>query len=136
MFAIAAEFEMEVQPQLLLMQKTLMVAEGVGRMLSPNLNMWQLATPLIDEWAHEHFGVKAKAKEAARHSGEIIRKLPFVLGHAERTLRALGDGDGIKIHPVSIVELDKYRKNQHLPWLILGWTALAVATVLGALYLD
>ena len=57
MFTIAAEFEMETQPQLLLLQKTMMVTEGVGRMLNPNLNMWELARPLIEQWANEHFGI-------------------------------------------------------------------------------
>ena len=41
MFKIAGEFEMETQPQLLLLQKTMMVTEGVGRMLNPNVNVWQ-----------------------------------------------------------------------------------------------
>lgn len=136
MFAIAAEFEMEVQPQLLLMQKTLMVAEGVGRMLSPNLNMWQLATPLIDDWASEHFGMKAKAKEAGRHAQEIVRKLPYVLSQAERTLTMLGDAQGIKLHPQVLAELHSQRKEQQQAWLVLGWSALAIFTLLAALYLG
>ena len=41
---------MEPQPQLVLLQKTMVVAEGVGRALNPNVNMWQLAQPLVEDW--------------------------------------------------------------------------------------
>ena len=134
MFAIAAEFEMEVQPQLLLMQKTLMVAEGVGRMLSPNLNMWQLATPLIDQWAADHFGPKGKLKDAARHGAEIARKLPFMLNQAQATLQALGDASGIKLHPTSIEAINQDRNRQQRPWLVLCWSALIAIILLAGLY--
>ena len=130
MFAIAAEFEMEVQPQLLLMQKTLMVAEGVGRMLDPKLNMWQLATPLIDQWALDHLSPQAKLKTAARHGAEIARKLPFVLSQAQATLQALGDANGIKLHPSSIEALSENRRHHQRSWLALGWAALAAAITL------
>ena len=133
MFAIAAEFEMEVQPQLLLMQKTLMVAEGVGRMLNPNLNMWQLATPLIDDWAGEHFGPKAKLKEAARHGQDIARQLPFVLNQAKQALILLGDPAGVRIHPLSIAVLNEQRRLQQRHWLVLGWSALAALLFFAAI---
>lgn len=136
MFAIAAEFEMEVQPQLLLMQKTLMVAEGVGRMLNPQLNMWQLATPMIEDWAHEHFGIAGKAKDAAREGLDIARKLPGILRNAERTLTTLADEKGLKIHPQSLEAMALDRRAQQRQWLWLGWSALAAATLLGVLYLN
>ena len=49
LFEVSETFAMETQPQLLLLQKTMVVAEGVGRALNPGLNMWQLAQPLIEE---------------------------------------------------------------------------------------
>ncbi|MEQ1790200.1 MAG: 2-polyprenylphenol 6-hydroxylase, partial [Rickettsiales bacterium] len=124
MFGIAAEFEMEVQPQLLLMQKTMMVAEGVGRMLSPNLNMWELATPLIEQWATESFGIKAKLRDAAENSGEIARKLPHILLNMENTLKNLGDADGLKLHPQTIRNIDNIRLERHKSWLNFAWSAL------------
>ncbi|NBX04050.1 MAG: 2-polyprenylphenol 6-hydroxylase, partial [Alphaproteobacteria bacterium] len=130
MFKIAAEFEMEVQPQLLLMQKTLMVAEGVGRMLDPHLNMWQLATPMIEEWANEHFGVQGKLKDAARHGQDALRKLPFMLAQAGRVLEMVGDERGLKIHPASLELLEKQRSARLRPWLYLAWAALAIAALM------
>lgn len=124
MFQIAAEFEMEVQPQLLLMQKTMMVSEGVGRMLNPNLNMWELATPLIEDWANENFGLKAKLFGAAENAQEIIRKFPHILASIENTLKNLGDDEGIKLHPKTINELSRARNQRNQSWLFFAWCAL------------
>jgi len=132
MFAIAAEFEMEVQPQLLLMQKTMMVAEGVGRMLNPNLNMWELATPLIEEWAQENFGVKAKLCNAANYAEDAVKKLPNLLLQIENSFKNLGDANGLKLHPQTINAMRHHRHQANNNWLVFAWAALAVASVFGA----
>lgn len=127
MFAIAAEFEMEVQPQLLLMQKTMMVAEGVGRMLNPSINMWELATPLIEEWASDNFGVKAKLSNAAKGAKNTAKKLPQIFSHIENTFKNLGDAGGVKLHPQTIAELHKNHKNsnQKLAYFVSGFAVSA-----------
>ncbi len=86
MFAIAAEFEMETQPQLLLLQKTMMVTEGVGRMLDPSLNIWELARPMLEQWAEDHFSPAGKMKGAARQGLEAFQKLPQILHAVEKLL--------------------------------------------------
>ncbi|MEZ5691067.1 MAG: 2-polyprenylphenol 6-hydroxylase [Rickettsiales bacterium] len=126
MFAIAAEFEMEVQPQLLLMQKTMMVAEGVGRMLNPNLNMWELATPLIDDWTKDNFGMKARIRDVGMSSREIIRKFPNILFNIENTLKILSDKDGIKLHPQTVREISHRRDEKNKSWLIFAWSSLFI----------
>ncbi len=60
LFKITKDFGMEVQPQLLLLQKTTIVVEGIGRMLNPDLNMWQLAEPWIKKWAVKNISPEAK----------------------------------------------------------------------------
>ena len=134
MFKIAAEFEMETQPQLLLLQKTMMVTEGVGRMLNPNLNMWEMAAPLIEEWAQANFGIKGKVKDAARHGYDLARKLPVVMEQFEQTLQNFGNPDGIRLHPSSIATLDQLKRQHAQQWLWLGWTALFVVTLLCGLW--
>ncbi len=135
MLGIAAEFEMEVQPQLLLMQKTMMVAEGVGRMLNPNLNMWELATPLIEDWANENFGVKAKIRGTTENTKEIIRKFPYILQNIENIIKTLGDEKGLKLHPQTIADLDLPRNKRNQSWLVFAWSALAISTILSLLYI-
>ena len=56
---VTEQFEMTVQPQLLLLQKTMLMAEGMGTRLNPNVNIWELARPLIEEWMQTHFGPRA-----------------------------------------------------------------------------
>ncbi len=130
MLGIAAEFEMEVQPQLLLMQKTMMVAEGVGRMLNPNLNMWELATPLIEDWANENFGWQAKIKGGAEHVQEIIKRFPHVLLNIENSLKILSDSNGLKLHPQTIAAFDAERNKRNRAWLVFAWSVFLTATII------
>jgi ubiquinone biosynthesis protein len=135
MFNIAAEFEMETQPQLLLLQKTMMVTEGVGRMLNPKLNMWELTRPLVENWAREHFGVKAQIKDGVDDAMEIARKIPQVLRSFETALARLSSPEGLQLHPDSIQKLNEARSREHRQWLQLAWAALALAATLGLLQL-
>jgi len=136
MFKIAAEFEMETQPQLLLLQKTMMVTEGVGRMLNPALNMWEMAAPLIGEWASEHFGIKGKVKDAARQGYDIARKLPVVLEQFEQTLQHFSNPEGVRLHPGSIAGMNRHKRHAQLQWLWLGWAALGTFLVAALLLLT
>jgi ubiquinone biosynthesis protein len=130
MFKIAAEFEMETQPQLLLMQKTLMVTEGVGRMLNPNLNMWELARPMIERWANEQFGMGAKLKDTARQGYDLAKKFPAMLGKIDGALSLLGDPKGLRLHPHTLARIRADRRANQRPWLLLGWVALGAAIIL------
>jgi len=129
MFRIAAEFEMETQPQLLLLQKTMMVTEGVGRMLNPNLNMWNLARPLIETWAEENFGAVAKLKVAAGQGADAVRKFPAMLGYIENTFKTLGDPRGVKLHPATIYKLHANRKRLQRKWYVLACLGLLVVAM-------
>ncbi len=68
LIGIARTFEMEAQPHLLLLQKTMVTAEGVGRLLNPDVNMWKLAEPLIRQWADEHLSAPARLKLFAKEA--------------------------------------------------------------------
>jgi ubiquinone biosynthesis protein len=130
MFKIATEFEMETQPQLLLLQKTMMVTEGVGRMLNPNLNMWELARPMIEDWAGKHFGPLGKIKDSTLQGLEAARKFPQMLRFVENTLKSFGDPEGVKLHSLSIAEIQAGRRTLYRPWLVLGWATLVVLIIL------
>lgn len=79
LISIAQTFEMEAQPHLLLLQKTMMTAEGVGRGLNPSINMWQLTEPLIREWAKQNLSARAQAKATLRELAGALRDAPRVL---------------------------------------------------------
>ena len=69
---------MEVQPQLVLLQKTLLNIEGLGRQLYPDLNLWDTAHPFLERWIKERFHPKTLFKELKYHSPEWIEKFPEV----------------------------------------------------------
>ena len=73
---------MEVQPQLILLQKTLLNIEGLGRQLYPDLDLWNTAQPILREWAAERISGRSFAQELRRQLpdlGEAIRSLPQTL---------------------------------------------------------
>ena len=84
LFRMSESFEMEVQPQLLLLQKNMMMAEGVSRALDPTLNTWTLAEPLIAEWMRRHRGPEARVRDAARDWVNVAARLPATLDRVER----------------------------------------------------
>jgi len=65
MFAVTERFQMETQPELLLLQKTMVVIEGVARELADDVNIWELAKPLVSTWMMKHLGPKAKIEHVA-----------------------------------------------------------------------
>jgi ubiquinone biosynthesis protein len=65
---------MATKPELLLLQKTLLLVEGVGVMLDPKLNMWELARPWIKEWAKKNLGFDAKIRDVVQDLFELARR--------------------------------------------------------------
>ncbi|RTK93196.1 MAG: 2-polyprenylphenol 6-hydroxylase [Rickettsiales bacterium] len=67
LFKVTEEYGMEMQPQLLLLQKTMVMVEGIGQSLDPNINMWQLAEPWIKKWAAKNLSPEAKLLRLAKN---------------------------------------------------------------------
>lgn len=86
LLAVADSFEMRTQPQLLLLQKTMVVAEGVGRLLNPRINMWQLAQPLVEDWIIANLGPRAQIQRATREAFETAGRLPGLVQRLEDAL--------------------------------------------------
>ncbi|HSK38783.1 MAG TPA: 2-polyprenylphenol 6-hydroxylase [Arenibaculum sp.] len=129
LFSVTEQFEMETQPQLLLLQKSMLTAEGVGRALNPNINMWELVRPLIEEWMRENRGPEARFADDLETALRVLRDLPAALRQAERLTRMLTDA-GLKAHPATINELVTRdgAKRQRIIWPV--WIATAVFTAL------
>jgi len=82
LFQTARRFDMEVQPQLVLLQKTLLNIEGLGRQLYPDLDLWVTAKPFLEDWMKEQLGAKAllrELKKQAPYLGETLPRLPALL---------------------------------------------------------
>ncbi|MGL5128307.1 MAG: ubiquinone biosynthesis regulatory protein kinase UbiB [Aeromonas popoffii] len=90
LFNTARRFNMAVQPQLVLLQKTLLYVEGLGRQLYPQLDLWQTAKPYLENWMHEQVGPKAvwnAIKEKAPFWAEKLPELPELVYETLRQTR-------------------------------------------------
>lgn len=115
LFSIAEQFQMQTQPQLLLLQKSLVVAEGLGWALNPSVNMWELARPLIEEY----FRKQTRPSQVIRTAR---KRLDLSVTRAERLLGMVEE------------RLEQPRAEQHKPTgstSSVGW--LVIGVVFGAL---
>ncbi len=108
LFRTAAEFNMEIQPQLVLLQKTLLYVEGVGRQLYPELDLWKTAKPFMERWMRQRVGPLAVLRSFAERAPEIIENLPHLpelFLDTGRTLRRLESG--LKEQQASVRKLEE-----------------------------
>src|SRR6266540_6396591 len=78
LFEVTGLFDMRTRPELLLLQKTMVVVEGVARSLDPKLDMWKTAEPVVREWVERHLGPAGRLEEAAGGASEMGRFLSGV----------------------------------------------------------
>ncbi|GAB1255869.1 ubiquinone biosynthesis regulatory protein kinase UbiB [Aurantivibrio plasticivorans] len=78
LFQTAARFDMTVQPQLVLLQKTLLNIEGLGRQLYPELDLWSTAHPFLERWLKKRFKPKTLVRQLRRYGPEWLEKFPQV----------------------------------------------------------
>lgn len=76
LFQTAARFDMEVQPSLVLLQKTLLNIEGLGRQLYPELNLWDTAQPYLEEWVQQRYSPQSVIKRLQRQAPSWLEQLP------------------------------------------------------------
>ena len=85
LFQTSRRFNVEIQPQLVMLQKTLLNIEGLGRQLDPELDLWKTAKPFLERWMSEQIGwrglVKTFAQEAP-HLGRMLPQLPRLVHQA------------------------------------------------------
>ena len=129
---VAETFEMVAQPHLLLLQKTMMTAEGVGRSLNPNVNMWKLSEPLIASWAKQNLSPGARIRANLKDGAHAVQQLPRLLRDTQRFFDRV-EQSGVPISQTSIDSLTEARLRLQRGWLRLGWATLITAAAALAL---
>ncbi len=92
LFQTARRFNMEVQPQLVLLQKTLLNVEGLGRQLDPDLDLWKTAKPFLDRWVSEQVGIRALASGLRKQFPRVAERLPEMPNLVYSTMKKLEQG--------------------------------------------
>ena len=119
LFEITEKFNMPTQPPLLLLQKTMVVVEGVARKLYPETNIWEVSRPVLEDWLKNLKGPKSTINTALNTSAEIIKRIPDFPGlmdRADYALKLMAEGKinlgvGNKNLEIEQMKLKNFRNN-------------------------
>ncbi|MBL8264762.1 ubiquinone biosynthesis regulatory protein kinase UbiB [Steroidobacter sp.] len=92
LFEAAQRFDAQMQPQLMLIQKTLLQIEGVGRQLYPDLDLWKTAQPLLRQWVAERWSLRALARDVKKQLPDMLQALHQLPPLIENTIQRASDG--------------------------------------------
>ena len=131
LFEVARRFQMEVQPQLVLLQKTLLNIEGLGRELYPELDLWKTGKPFLDRWVEERLGPKGIVDYAKRNISRWAVQFPALTNTLLTTPERLERLESIQLQQADALkhigqEAKRWRLTGHLSTL-LGVSGLVVA---------
>ena len=125
LFAITDLFSMQTRPELVLLQKSMVLVEGVARALDPDLDIWTVAEPVVGDWLRKEAGPLGRLEDLGEHFkviAEAAGRLPVIAAQAEL---ALADYHAGKMMP---------RRDGLMRWAILGLIGIAGLTMLALLY--
>jgi ubiquinone biosynthesis protein len=135
LFQTSRRFNVEVQPQLVLLQKTLLNIEGLGRQLDPNLDLWKTAKPFLERWMAEQVGIRGMFErlkvEAPRYT-HIIPQLPRLIHRALEQAQAKGTDTEL----LKLLVLEQRRTNRMLAFVVYFAAALGLGLAVIQLYLH
>jgi ubiquinone biosynthesis protein len=130
LFEVTGIFDMRTRPELLLLQKTMVVVEGVARSLDPKLDIWSTAQPVVGEWMARHLGPAGKLENlslGAFEVGRFVGNAPGLLTRGARVLDQLDQNtrDGLVLSPQTVAEIDKAKAHRNR-WIVAGLWAIAL----------
>ncbi|HVV42533.1 MAG TPA: 2-polyprenylphenol 6-hydroxylase [Nitrobacter sp.] len=133
---VTALFDMQTRPELILLQKTMVVVEGVARSFDPRLDIWSVADPVVREWITRNLGPIGRVQGAVAGAGELGRVLSGLPALASRTVSLIEQletmaREGLTLGPGTIAEIKRAEARSHR-WSILAlWViALSLAALL------
>ena len=135
LFQTSRRFNVEVQPQLVLLQKTLLNIEGLGRQLDPNLDLWKTAKPYLERWMGEQVGFKGmleRFKAEAPRYGQILPQLPRLIHRALEQSQP----NGADTELLKLLVLEQRRTNRMLAFFVYFAATLGLGLAAAQLYLH
>jgi len=134
LFDVTEKFNMQTQPQLLMLQKTMVVVEGVARRLNPDTNIWETSKPVLEKWLRETKDPINSFNETLKNSAEVIKRLPElpqIMDKANQALTFLASGQ-IPQNSSSFNELNvkKSEMSSFRNQSIIGLLLLVIVTLL------
>ncbi len=130
LFQVSRRFNVVIQPQLTLLQKTLLNVEGLGRQLDPDLDLWKTAMPFLERWMQEQIGFRALRKNLQKESERWAQTLPQLPRLVHQALAQAAQGSHGEIQ-IRLRELAAEQQRLRRAIWILAGLLLAVLAVLG-----
>ncbi len=127
LFQTSRRFNVEIQPQLVLLQKTLLNVEGLGRELDPDLDLWSTAKPFLERWMNEQIGWRGFVDQFQREAPRYSRLLPELPRLIHQALQPRADPTLPYLAALLREQQRANRRLQRLGWVAAGFLAGAVA---------
>jgi ubiquinone biosynthesis protein len=124
LFQTSRRFNVEIQPQLVLLQKTLLNVEGLGRQLDPELDLWATAQPFLERWMHEQVGWRGLVDRLKKEGPRYVQLLPELPRLLHRALQARGSD--VQTRALLAALADERRRHNRLV-LPVAWVLVGVA---------
>lgn len=122
LFEVTGLFDMKTRPELLMLQKTMVVVEGVARSLDPKLDMWTVSEPVVREWVERHLGPAGRIEDAAGSAAGFLAGVPSLMSRGAVLVEQLDavTRDGLVLAPETVAAIGaaEARRNR--------WTAVAL----------
>ncbi|RIV85153.1 2-polyprenylphenol 6-hydroxylase [Aurantiacibacter zhengii] len=129
LFAITRDFDMQTQPHLLLLQKTMVMVEGIATQLDPQINMWDVSAPYVRSWIRDELGPEAAIADRIRADIDTLIRLPELVRRIEDRYPAKGGAP--EQPPLPEVELLWERRRRRAEAGQRGWPGYIAAAVVG-----
>ena len=131
LFQTARRFNMEVQPQLVLLQKTLLNIEGLGRQIYPDLDLWQTAKPFLEKWMNEQVGGKAFLKSFKKNLPYIAEKMPDMPELLFTAVKKIAEGENHQnqAEALNAIKHKIEKSYKKLSYILIGLTGFIIATI-------
>ena len=129
LFSTARRFNMQVQPQLVLLQKTLLYVEGLGRQLYPQLDLWKTAKPFLESWVKQQVGLPALWRQIKDNAPFWAEKLPQMPTLLHRYLEQGPKQQAIMLQQLQLLQLQQHKANRQIIAAALAAGTLISGTI-------
>lgn len=125
LFAITRDFDMQTQPHLLLLQKTMVMVEGIATQLDPDINMWDVASPFVRDWIRDELGPESALADRIKEDTQTLLRVPQLIRRLEDQFPAKGGAPEQAPLPQIDLMWDRPRSSGR------GWLGYIAAAALG-----
>ena len=134
LFEVTEIFQMRTQPELIMLQKTMVVVEGVARTLDPHLDMWRTADPVVREWIERNLGPRGMADDALHNLqklGRSLVELPDLVTRMNVLAAKVDDmaENGVSLSPDTITGIGRAEARRALVGHLALWVLVALLAI-------